>query len=77
MIVSIFGAGNFVHGTNILGSRGFGKFQFFYIFQNLGNFEKSQKIEIFQIAQNICPIINKNFRSQKCSKSSNKSIFYA
>ena len=30
MILSIFGPRNFFHGTNILGSRGFGKFQFFY-----------------------------------------------
>ena len=34
MILSIFGPGNFFHGTNILGSRGFEKFQFFEIFQN-------------------------------------------
>ena len=48
IILSIFGPGNFFHETNMLGSRGSWKFQFFEIFQNLGNFEKSQKIKIFQ-----------------------------
>ena len=67
MILSIFGPGNFFHGTNILGSRGFGKFQFFEIFQNLGNFEKSQKIEIFKSFKSPKYLSHeKNFRGQKC-----------